>query len=247
MKKYEGAGNSFTILFDEEREISREEFISRFGQKTDGMIFVTQSSQPPYYFQMNFYNRDGSRADFCGNGSRCFLRFLYDNQKVSLGEEILFETGYGLLRGTLIRKDYASVQMPEPSTIEEMQVEGYKGFFLQLGVPHFVTFLDSSMSLENFDLLQESPKIRNNRAFPEGTNVNFVSVVSSSILHVRTFERGVEGETKACGSGSTASAIVYATLLQPPKSTIHVSTNGGLLTVNLENNKIYCSGGVQDV
>jgi diaminopimelate epimerase len=244
MKKYEGAGNSFLILFESEMTLSTKDFIAKFGQETDGVIIV---SKPREYYRMNFYNRDGSLADFCGNGSRCFLRFLYDNQKIALGEDVPFETGYGLLHGWLLEKEYASVEMPEPTRELQMQVEGYSGYFLHVGVPHFVIFLDSLDRLEALNLAVEGSKIRNNPAFPEGTNVDFVVILSQDNLRVRTFERGVEGETKACGSGSTASAVVYSCLFHRSESSIYVTTNGGILKISYESKKIVCSGGVQDV
>jgi diaminopimelate epimerase len=244
MKKYQGAGNSFLILFESELNGSKENFITRYGQETDGVIFVSKTIQ---HFRMDFYNRDASQADFCGNGSRCFLKFLYDNQKITLSEDTEFETGYGTLHGQLLKKNYAMIEMPAPTKEKQLLVEGYSGFFITVGVPHFVIFLDTVERLENLDLPTEGFKIRNSPVFLDGTNVDFVAILSREHLRIRTFERGVEGETKACGSGSTASAVVFASQFQTLRSSILITTNGGILKVSFERNKIVCSGGIENV
>jgi len=245
MKQYSGAGNTFLVLFDEEKVGSREEFTINNVGTCDGVIFVRSSSTGKPKFQIDFYNRDGSLADFCGNGSRCFLRFLYDNQKISLGEKVSFQTGYGILQGMMIQLDLATVEMPKPTKPDPIFVEGYHGFFLTVGVPHFVIFLDSQERLEQLPLTIIGSKIRNSSVFPEGANVNFITILDTDTLRIRTYERGVEGETMACGSGSTASAVAYTTQFQKHLSCVNVQTKGGLLTIHFEKNKIFCQGGVQ--
>jgi diaminopimelate epimerase len=147
----------------------------------------------------------------------------------------------------MVQEDYATIEMPKPTKEQMMEVGDYSGYFLTVGVPHFVVFLTSKEILESLDLATEGSYIRNHPSFLEGTNVDFVTILPDDSLRIRTYERGVEGETKACGSGSTASGVVFVSQFQPSLQTVHVITNGGLLTVNFKLNKIYCSGGVQDV
>lgn len=244
MKNYYGCGNSFLILFESELEMDRRCFISKFGQETDGVIFVSKDVST---YRMNFFNKDGSMADFCGNGSRCFLRFLYDHQKISLGEEVPFMTGYGLLRGKLLSKDSAIIQMPEPIFEKYINAEGFIGFLITVGVPHFVIFVESLAYLLNLDIQTIGGRIRNCKHFPMGANIDFIAILGDNHIRIRTFERGVEGETKACGSGSTAGAFVYSQILNRQGSEILVTTNGGDLKISQIKNNLFCSGGIQDV
>ena len=201
---YSGAGNTFALT---EKPLSSEEArLLCEATDVDGVIF------PENTFRMRTFNRDGSEAEMCGNGLRCFIKFL-----IELGVE---QGRYTIdtLAGThtaWVKGDQICVKLPPPRDIRwDLKIESYTLHHLNTGVPHAVLFVDD---VEAVNLMELGAKIRHNSLFPEGTNVNFVE---SDTLRMRTYERGVERETLACGTGATASALTAAHVLSRPTPVI---------------------------
>ena len=226
---FSGAGNDFVVIDGREGDVSAFREVSRIQalckeHKTDGLMILGQEmpgqaghdgdvkdvmadpDRPSVDFTMEFYNPDGSGGMMCGNGGRCIVAFAdYLGIKPADGRVFLFRAPDGLHTGEILAR-------PEDGLwevrIKMIDVQGITpmlgGYFLNTGTRHFVKFVED---VEKVDIDTEGKALRWNEAFaPVGTNVNFVHVAPDG-LHVRTFEKGVEGETLACGTGLTASAI----------------------------------------
>lgn len=213
--KYSGCGNDF-ILFDnragifpaEDKTLIRNLCRRRLGIGADGVILLENSIEAD--FRMRIFNADASEAEMCGNGLRCFGKFLFE---LGLGEENFRVEVMRQIYSLQLRGDVVSVSMPPPGRTEwqvEFSLDGnlITADFLDTGVPHVVIFTDG---LENVDLSDLGPKIRRHPRFsPKGANVNFASLDTEGFVSVRTYERGVEEETLACGTGAAAVAIAAA-------------------------------------
>ncbi|TVQ86794.1 MAG: diaminopimelate epimerase [Bacteroidetes bacterium] len=234
--KYHGAGNDF-IIIDEMRKKNPEsetlgtEMIAalchrKFGIGADGLMLLRP--HPENDFRMIYYNSNGLEGSMCGNGGRCLVAFAKYQGYIS--QETDFMASDGIHKG-IIWKDNGinsdvSISMQNIEYIKEMD----EGLFLDTGSPHLVRFVEN---LEHIDVFLEGKKIRNSAVFaPGGTNVNFVEVKQNKI-HIRTFERGVENETLACGTGITAAAISthYKKLINN-RERYYVNAKGGELAVS---------------
>ena len=229
--KLSGSGNDFIIVdnfqknlpFDFYKEQVTKLCNRNNGIGADGLIVLNHEDGVD--FRWDFFNSDGSIAEMCGNGSRCAARLfsrLYGKQK------IVFQTLAGLIHAE-VNGRLVKVKLSEPSNIiDNMEIymdgETVVGSFVNTGVPHFVVILDDVNAV---DVKELGRKIRFHERFnPAGTNVNFVQKLNSSTIKVRTYERGVEDETLACGTGASASAVVcgYKNLASSP---VKVITSGG--------------------
>jgi len=230
--KMNGAGNDFVLIDNRERKINLTPAqVQRLcdrqrGVGADGVFLLIPSESGKADWAWEFYNSDGSTADMCGNGARCFARFI--NQITGPNGDVTFETGAGVIKGSFDH-EIVTVDLTEPHGLSlnnvlktsqgEMTVHA-----LDTGVPHAVVFVpDADQAMVN----ALGREIRNHERFaPHGTNVNFVQELSPGHIRVRTYERGVEGETLACGTGVTAAAIITSELkgIQPP---IKVQVQGG--------------------
>lgn len=205
-----------------------------FGIGADGIAIFTPGTKSDV--KWNFYNSDGSRAEMCGNAARCAIRFLAD--KYFPGKKkISIETLSGVIEGRAVGEEDVEIALAgEAQTdyeervihAEDMTLEV---FFLNTGVPHAVIEVKDLMT---YPISRVGRVIQAHPAFqPEGTNVTYFQKVGEHRILSTTFERGVEAETFACGTGACAAAIVYSErYLQ--KFPIEVSVPGGLLTVDLE-------------
>lgn len=211
--KMNGSGNDF-ILIDGRTGlldgIDRAEFTRRVCRRreavgADGVIVIESSHRAD--FSWDFYNSDGSVAEMCGNGARCAARFAH--MKRISGREMTFETLAGIIAAR-VSGSTVRVKLTDPFDFIKMgtlKVDGnnYRFSFINTGVPHTVLV---TADLQRADVEGLGRKIRFHRRFRgAGTNVNFIEV-KEGIVHVRTYERGVEGETLACGTGSVACGIV---------------------------------------
>jgi len=171
----------------------------KYGAGADGLLFLQSSSKAD--IKMRIFNPDGSEADMCGNGARCCAAFFeYDISSVR-AKVIKIDTKAGIIE-SFVSGDMVRLKMPDPRNMSL----GPKINFINTGVPHAVIFVDD---LENTDVDNMGRQIRNSKEFaPQGTNVNFVKVIDKDTIAARTYERGVEAETLACGTGSVASAII---------------------------------------
>lgn len=206
--KMVASGNDF-IIFDNRRANLKDgsELASRLCVRTDGigadgLIFVEKSKKAD--FKMRIFNPDGSEAEMCGNGIRCAA--LYKGKK-----KTAIKTIAGLLKAE-IRDDGIKVKMTDPKNLQlnlNLDIDGriYQVNFVNTGVPHAVYFVEN-LEAANVRLLGRL--IRYYRNFePEGTNVDFVKIIDQDAIAIRTYERGVEAETLACGTGSVAATLVY--------------------------------------
>ena len=231
--KLEGAGNDFLGLdgraggFKLKRQQIADLCDRRRGVGADGVLVVEKPKVRGADFRMRYYNSDGGEAEMCGNGARCFalLARAVSGRK---GNVLRIQTQAGLV--TLqIRGQEVQVSMTEPTKLRlgrKLVVSGRKLAvdFLNTGVPHAVLFVRSVRSI---DVAKQGRAIRYHSAFaPSGTNVNFVEIGRGNRIHVRTYERGVEGETLACGTGVVASSIL-SNLRRGLRSPILVTTRGG--------------------
>ena len=231
--KLEGAGNDFLGLdgraggFKLKRQQIADLCDRRRGVGADGVLVVEKPKVRGADFRMRYYNSDGGEAEMCGNGARCFalLARAVSGRK---GNVLRIQTQAGLV--TLqIRGQEVQVSMTEPTKLRlgrKLVVAGRKVVvdFLNSGVPHAVLFVRSVRSI---DVAKQGRAIRYHSAFaPSGTNVNFVEIGRGNRIHVRTYERGVEGETLACGTGVVASSIL-SNLRRGLRSPILVTTRGG--------------------
>ncbi|MFH1007240.1 MAG: diaminopimelate epimerase [Candidatus Latescibacterota bacterium] len=253
--KMSGAGNDF-VVFDNRRGGIPEEraaFVRRvcarrLGVGADGALFVEQAASAD--FRMRYYNADGGEAEMCGNGGRCIARYAYLN-KIA-GAKMCFETLAGCHRAEVIG-ERVRLQMVPPKDIRlqfeiGMDANELTVNFINTGVPHVVLLADR---IDDIEVPTLGRKIREHVAFaPGGANANFVQVVDPGHLKIRTYERGVEDETLACGTGTVAAALVGA-LLGRLESPVEAITRSGLtLTVyfDLEGEKfqeVYLEGNAE--
>lgn len=240
--KMNGAGNDFIMLDNRKGHITlRPEQIAHLcdrhrGIGADGLLMVNLPSTSNASLRMRYYNADGYEAEMCGNGARCFTRYGAHLLEKITGT-IVFETAAGVLEGELI-EDQVKISMSQPHTIHlhESVGEHQNIHSLNTGVPHVVLFVDD---LETTPVIQVGRTLRHHPHFaPAGTNVNFVKILNRNLLEIRTFERGVEDETLACGTGVVASAILHHLLssIDPP---IRVKVRGqDILEVNFSSHNL---------
>ncbi len=214
--KMSGSGNDFIIIDNRDLSLNVDD-LSAFAHEicqrkisvgADGLLLIEPSKTVNFKWQ--FFNSDGSIAEMCGNASRCVARYAY--LKGIAPKKMSFETIAGIISAE-VNDDVVKVRLTDPSPVKpkEIIVLDDREFILDsvnTGVPHAVTFVDSPESSAVFDW---GCKIRNHEHFqPEGTNANFATVIDRHKIRVRTYERGVEDETLACGTGAVASVLAAA-------------------------------------
>jgi diaminopimelate epimerase len=230
--KMNGAGNDFVLIDNRSREIQLQPAqIARLcdrhrGAGADGVILLTPCASGRADWAWDFYNSDGGSAEMCGNGARCFARFV--RRLTGVDKAFRFETRAGII-GARFNGDVVTVDLTAPKDLRLRQTivlstGAAEVHSLDTGVPHAVLFVEDA----DLAMVQTlGPEIRNHAHFaPRGTNVNFVQVRGPGAIRVRTYERGVEGETLACGTGVTASALISAEL-RGFKSPVQVQVKGG--------------------
>lgn len=214
--KMSGSGNDFIVI--DNRDLSLDvgdigDFVRKVCRRklsvgADGLFLIEPSDRADFKWQ--FYNSDGSMAEMCGNGSRCVARYAY--AKGIAGRKMSFETLAGII-GAEVNGDTVKVRLTDPSPVDSGQELGVDGRIFILdsvntGVPHAVAFVDDP---ESFAVSEWGRKIRFHQHFaPRGTNADFTAVLGRQKIRVRTYERGVEDETLACGTGMVASVLAAA-------------------------------------
>jgi len=238
--KYSAAGNTFVIIDATKttlNDVEKEEIVLEAVEDRDGVIFVEQHSKR---FFMDYFNRDGKRATFCGNGARAFLKFL--SEYFDVFGKISIETNAGVLVGYIGER--ISVQMPDPVVnyfVPQEELSGFEGVLITVGVPHLV--MNVGKTIWGLDI-----EIARMLRHKFDANVNLFNVLDTSTFEIRTFERGVERETLSCGSGTTATAyFVKYYILRGNKipDKLTAQTKGGILNVIFESDGIYLEGGVE--
>jgi len=215
--KMTGSGNDFILIDNMDGRI-REESLSRIVQRTcrrresvgaDGVIFIIDSDR--YDFRWRFFNADGGEVEMCGNGGRCVCRFAF--LKGICGAEMTFDTLAGPVSGKVSGR-VVKILMPRPTGLSmDVELDKMQGWlssdFINTGVPHVVVMVED---LPAHPVIEQGRAVRYHERFsPKGTNADFIRVTGPDQLEIRTYERGVEDETLACGTGAIASALVAST------------------------------------
>lgn len=238
--KMNGAGNDFILIDNRDRRLRLDtDTVKKLchrqrGIGADGLIMLVPCENGRADWSWEFYNSDGSVAEMCGNGARCFAKFI---QKLTgVEDKVTFETLAGVITAKFCG-DNVAIELTNPKdlqlNIEVPLKDGvYRFHFINTGVPHTVTFVENA---DNVDVKRIGAEVRWHQRFaPKGTNVNFVQVKGDSFIRVRTYERGVEDETLACGTGITASALITSVVygFKPP---IKVAVQSGdIMEINFE-------------
>ena len=233
--KYHGAGNDFIIIDGHSNSfavnLGRESIQwlcdRRFGIGSDGLMIITDSDISD--FKMLYYNSDGNPSSMCGNGGRCIV-YLAQKLGFFTGQSTIFEAIDGKHNAKVVADNIVTLQMNEVD-----EIISYKdAYIIDTGSPHYITFLED---ISDVDVIERGRKVRNSDYFKEdGINVNFVQLIDDTI-YIRTYERGVEDETLACGTGVTAAAIICGHLNDQDKNyNYNVVAKGGELSVSYSKN-----------
>jgi len=235
--KMNGAGNDFIVIDNRDLSIELdgrtiEALCDRHrGIGADGLLAV-EPAQAGADFRFRYYNADGGEAEMCGNGARCFGRFTaHLGEGNGVAGRVSFETIAGVLTAEM-RGDGVLIAMSDPVALKLETAAGVAGLdapvhFVNTGVPHAVVFVANEAIFDELDVDGLGRALRHHREFaPAGTNVNFARVVGKSHIAIRTYERGVEAETLACGTGMVACAIIHHKLTGDA-SPIQVEVAGG--------------------
>jgi diaminopimelate epimerase len=251
--KMQGCGNDFVFVDNRELAFTPETMVEMvepvcrkaFGVGADGMMFLDPApAGSDLDYVWHFFNADGSRAEMCGNGARCAARLAY-----LLGlapARHVFGTDAGPIEAVVdVDSDQVTVLLTPPRDLRldltlEIEQQQIKLHSVNTGVPHAVAILDS---VEDVDVWKFGRAVRFHPEFaPAGTNMNFVAVEGPGRLSLRTYERGVEDETYACGTGAVASAVVARELGLTGDETVVTTTGGEELGVIIKDGKTYLRG-----
>jgi diaminopimelate epimerase len=262
--KIHGNGNDFIIIDEFNKEVvpdnakpgfAQKYCDRRFGIGGDGILFLSRSSSAD--MKMRLFQPDRSEAEMCGNGIRCLVKFALDARYISEGTASV-ETMAGIMAVDVKSQGdtaWVKVNMGKPMFDKKdipargegefinVMMEGMEVSAVNTGVPHAVIFVDD---LEGIDLDALAPSIRYHDLFPKGANVNFVNLAAEGHLYVRTYERGIEGETFSCGTGSVAAAVI-AHKLGMTGSEIKVNTLGGILNITIDRDYAFMEGSARTV
>jgi len=234
--KYSASGNDFVIFHSFKKE-NRSELAKQLcdrqnGVGADGLIVLIPHDK--YDFEWEFYNSDGSYATMCGNGSRAAAHYAYNNNLAD--KKMKFLTGAGVI-SCEVNGDIVETELTKPQLIKNyFQEEGYEWILIDTGVPHLVAMVD--------DISTFNKEIAKKMRYKYNANVNFAKF-ENGVLKVRTYERGVEDETLACGTGMCASFLSAKNKNFINNFSKIYPTSGEELEVKLENNRLYFKGKVK--
>lgn len=252
--KMSGAGNDFIICDHRKSFLAEHEMAElaklvcrrKFSVGADGLILI--ENDPQVDFLWHFYNADGSLAEMCGNGARCAARFAYDSGIAPAS--MRFKTVAGVIEAEIIEAA-VKLKMTRPVDLRlDQQItinnEEISAHHINTGVPHVVIFVDD---ITKAAMIKQGRAVRNHSVYqPAGANVNFVEMRGAQELYVRTYERGVEGETMACGTGAVAAALIAAQT-RDAVSPVRIITSGGdslyihfRLDTNKDVHEVYLEG-----
>lgn len=229
--KYQGTGNDFVIIDNRTNFFPKEDTKlierlcdRRFGIGADGLMLL--ENDPETDFKMVYYNSDGNQSTMCGNGGRCLVAFA--KQLNVIGDSTSFNAVDGLHHASVDKDGIVSLQMIDVDSIKINP--DYS--FLNTGSPHHVQLVDD---LEHYNVKENGAAIRYGELYGKaGSNINFVKKIDNSTFALRTYERGVEDETLACGTGATAAAIAMNAIGETDLTAINMNVEGGKLSVSFE-------------
>lgn len=255
--KMQGTGNDYVYINCFEETVERPEELAvkvsdrHFGIGSDGLILICPSGQADC--RMKMFNADGSESEMCGNGIRCVGKYVYDHHIVEK-DEFDVETKAGIKhlkvtdeggKASLITVDMGipevTGEVPEPIMIDG---RSYEFIGISMGNPHAIYYMDE---IDGLDLEAMGPAFETHERFPERTNSEFIQVIDRSHLRMRVWERG-SGETWACGTGATASAVA-SVLSGRTENTVEVELKGGILSItwDQESGHVYMTGPAVEV
>ncbi|MGA9638029.1 diaminopimelate epimerase [Flavobacterium sp.] len=229
--KYQGTGNDFVMIDNrlgvfpkENTKLIAHLCNRRFGIGGDGLILLENDSETD--FKMVYYNSDGNQSTMCGNGGRCLVAFA---KKINVIEnQTTFNAVDGLHHASVGHDEIVSLQMID---VNNINIDSEYSF-LNTGSPHHVQIVDD---LENYNVKDNGAAIRYGTLYgKEGSNINFVKKINDTTFSLRTYERGVEDETLACGTGATAAAIVMNAIGETTATSINMNVEGGKLIVSFD-------------
>jgi diaminopimelate epimerase len=225
--KYQATGNDFILIDNRLGEIflSKEQITEacnrKFGIGADGLILIEKSSSSD--FSINYYNSDGSQS-LCGNGSRAAIHFAAHLKLIN--SQTTFEAYDGEHEAWLVDAETIRLKMNDVTEVKRIEND----LFIHTGSPHLIRFVTD---IKHYPIFDEGKSVRYSNAFkPDGTNVNFVELLTDNAIFVRTYERGVENETLSCGTGVTAAALAAST--KGYTSPLTIKTLGGKLSVEFK-------------
>jgi diaminopimelate epimerase len=237
--KMNGAGNDFILIDNRAGDVHLDRsqiahLCDRHrGVGADGILLLEKTSNHAD-FRMRYFNADGGEAEMCGNGARCFAR--YANKVAGAQRKVSFETPAGVISAELMG-DLVTLRMTEPTDLRldiklPVESENKTVHFINSGVPHVVVPV---ARIDDLDVRREGSAIRYHEMFsPPGANVNFIEKRGPKKIGVRTYERGVEDETLACGTGVVASALIFATTENTDGPITVIARGGDELQVGFE-------------
>jgi len=231
--KYQGAGNDFVMIDNRSGFFPKEntQLIAhlcdrRFGIGGDGLILLENDSETD--FKMVYYNSDGNQSSMCGNGGRCLVAFAKDLKVIA--DKTTFIATDGLHHASFEENGLVSLQMIDVPAITIKNDHS----FLNTGSPHHVQMVED---LEHYNIKEEGAAIRYGELYgAAGSNINFVKKIDDTTFRLRTYERGVEDETLACGTGATAVAIAMNATGQTDATVVNINVEGGKLVVSFDKN-----------
>lgn len=266
--KLQGIGNDFIAIDgrydnidnDKYGELAKKVCHRRFSVGADGLLIVKNNDMADV--EMVYYNSDGSRASMCGNGLRCFVKFVYDNNIIKKEEFDVYtldgikkisidikNNDSNIIKVNMGKGSFKSKDIPVNTTKEVFINEKIhildKQFVISsilMGVPHTVVFVED---IDMKEIHKYGPLIEKHEIFEKNTNVNFVKVVDESNIIVSTWERGC-GYTLGCGTGMTAS-VVIGNYLNKLSKNVNVTSEGGTIKIELVDNEVYMSGSAQKI
>ena len=265
-EKLQGTGNDFIIFngienkLPNHNELAKKVCSRNFGIGADGMMVVEKSKIAD--IKMLFYNADGTQAPMCGNGIRCFSKYIYENELVKV-ESFTVETLGGIMKPQVIIEDnkiksvkvnlgnpvFSSKDIPIDTDDEnfidkklKVEEKNLNISGLVIGTIHTVIFVDDFNEL---NIEQLGRAVENHKVFPLKTNVNFVKIIDKKNIEVTTWERGV-GITLACGTGAAASAVV-SSMLYDTEETLNVHVKGGKLIIEQIDGFVYMTGPAEKI
>ncbi|KVV15616.1 diaminopimelate epimerase [Flavobacterium sp. TAB 87] len=229
--KYQGTGNDF-VMIDNRADFFPKDNVKvierlcdrRFGIGADGLILLEKDANTD--FKMVYYNADGNESSMCGNGGRCLVAFA---KKLGIiASKTIFIATDGLHHASVGDDNLVALQMIDVETITAFDTHT----FLNTGSPHHVELVDD---LETYKVKENGARLRYSELYGEkGSNINFVKKIDDTTFSLRTYERGVEDETLACGTGATAVAIAMNATGQTNETNLNLNVEGGKLQVNFE-------------
>jgi diaminopimelate epimerase len=251
--KMSGAGNDFIVidnrqaLFSLRHEQVRAMCARRTGIGADGLILVETSETAD--FRMNYHNADGFPGSMCGNGGRCAVWFAHLVGICPARDRYRFEARPGTYEAEVTGEESVRLHMLPPTDFRDgLKAGAWSCHFVDTGSPHAIAYVND---LDKIDVFTEGRAIRHNKdVFPEGTNVNFLEITAPDALNIRTFERGVEDETLACGTGTVAAALMSYRLGKVTSSPVRVTVRSGetlMVGFNDAMDEIYLEGPARQV